>query len=301
MPSKSAKQHRLMAMVANDPKAAKRLGIPQSVGRDYVKADKGHKFGSGGFMKESKAMMRKEVSFMKKKGAPKSMIKHEEAEMEGKKMPKFAAGGMGLQKRQFGTGPGLKPMPKHIGKAITDRGKAIMARPTPKFAAGGKTPYVPGAAMARLQSKIDAANARRDAFRQANSVEARAAAQRAARAAPPPTPPAKPSGIGSMPGASGEQASAQLQALKNSAGFRASAAPSGGMGGAGGTQAMMRKGGMAGSYRKAADGVAHKGKTKGTTVKMREGGSVFRKSADGIASKGKTKGTMVKMAYGGKC
>ena len=44
-------------------------------------------------MKESKAMMRKEVSFMKKKGAPKSMIKHEEAEMEGKKMPKFAAGG----------------------------------------------------------------------------------------------------------------------------------------------------------------------------------------------------------------
>ena len=44
-------------------------------------------------MKESKAMMRKEVSFMKKKGAPKSMIKHEEAEMEGKKMRKFAAGG----------------------------------------------------------------------------------------------------------------------------------------------------------------------------------------------------------------
>jgi hypothetical protein len=109
-----------------------------------------------------------------------------------------------------------------------------------KMQAGGKAPYVPGAAMARLQSKIDAANARRDAFRQANSVEARAAAQRAARAAPPPTPPAKPSGIGSMPGASGGQASAQLQALRN----RASAAPSGGMGGAGGNMAMVRKGGM---------------------------------------------------------
>jgi len=44
-------------------------------------------------MKESKAMMKKEVSFMKKKGAPKSMIKHEmkEAGMEAggvtKKMP----------------------------------------------------------------------------------------------------------------------------------------------------------------------------------------------------------------------
>lgn len=64
---------------------------------------------------------------------------------------------------------------------------------------------------------------------------------------------------------------------------------------------MMRKGGMAGSYRKAADGKAHKGKTKGKMIKMREGGSVFRKAADGIASKGKTKGKMVKMAYGGKC
>jgi hypothetical protein len=91
MPSKSAKQHRLMAMVAHDPKAAKRLGIPQSVGRDYVEADKGRKFGSGGSMKESKAMMKKEVSFMKKKGAPKSMIKHEEREMKGVK--KYARGG----------------------------------------------------------------------------------------------------------------------------------------------------------------------------------------------------------------
>lgn len=44
MPSKSGKQHRLMALVANDPKAAKRLGIPQKVGKDYVKADKGRKF-----------------------------------------------------------------------------------------------------------------------------------------------------------------------------------------------------------------------------------------------------------------
>lgn len=80
MPSVSRKQHNLMALVANDPKAAKRLGIPQSVGRDYVKADKGRKFAEGGDMKESKAMMKKEVAFMKKKGAPKSMIKHEQKE-----------------------------------------------------------------------------------------------------------------------------------------------------------------------------------------------------------------------------
>lgn len=45
-------------------------------------------------MKESKKMMAKEVSFMKKKGAPKSMVKHEEAEMKGMKKGGMACGGM---------------------------------------------------------------------------------------------------------------------------------------------------------------------------------------------------------------
>lgn len=36
-------------------------------------------------MKESKAMAKKEIRFMKKKGAPKFMIKHEEKEAKGMK------------------------------------------------------------------------------------------------------------------------------------------------------------------------------------------------------------------------
>ena len=48
MPSVSKKQHNLMAMVANDPAKAKQMGIPQSVGQEFVTADKGKKFGSGG-------------------------------------------------------------------------------------------------------------------------------------------------------------------------------------------------------------------------------------------------------------
>jgi hypothetical protein len=48
MPSKSKKQHNLMEAVANNPKFAKKVGIPQSVGEDYVEADKGRKFRSGG-------------------------------------------------------------------------------------------------------------------------------------------------------------------------------------------------------------------------------------------------------------
>jgi len=42
-----------MAMVANDPAAAKRVGIPQSVGSEFMKADKGRKFAKGGEMAES--------------------------------------------------------------------------------------------------------------------------------------------------------------------------------------------------------------------------------------------------------
>ena len=95
MPSKTKAQHNLMALVANDPAASKRLGIPQKVGKDFMQADKGRKFNQGGDMKESKAMVGKEVAFMKKKGAPKSMIKHEMSEMGMKKGGKaYASGGL---------------------------------------------------------------------------------------------------------------------------------------------------------------------------------------------------------------
>ena len=80
VPSKSKSQARLMAAVAHNPAFAKKVGIPQSVGKEFNKADKGKKFGKGGEMKESKAMVKKEIGFMKKAGAPKSMVKHEMAE-----------------------------------------------------------------------------------------------------------------------------------------------------------------------------------------------------------------------------
>lgn len=85
MPSVSKKQHNFMAAVANNPAFAKKAGVPASVGKEFINADKGRKFAGGGEMKESKEMMKKEVAFMKKKGAPKSMIKHEMAEAKMKK------------------------------------------------------------------------------------------------------------------------------------------------------------------------------------------------------------------------
>jgi len=117
MPAKTEKQKRFMDAAAHNPAFAKQAGVPVSVAKDFSEKSKGVKFGGpktrpdlqkvnepktrqgktelfskGGDMKESKAMMKKEVGFMKKAGAPKSMIKHEESEM--KSMKKMANGGI---------------------------------------------------------------------------------------------------------------------------------------------------------------------------------------------------------------
>ena len=66
MPSTSKKQHNFMAAVANNPAFAKKVGVPQSVGKEFSNADKGRKFSKGGDMKHSdvkmdKAMIKKAV------------------------------------------------------------------------------------------------------------------------------------------------------------------------------------------------------------------------------------------------
>ena len=48
MPSTSKKQRNFMAAVAHSPAFAKKVGVPQSVGKEFTDADKGKKFRSGG-------------------------------------------------------------------------------------------------------------------------------------------------------------------------------------------------------------------------------------------------------------
>ncbi len=94
-----------MALVANDPKAAKRLGIPKSVGEEFMKADKGRKFGSGGALKAVDSSdnpglsklpteVRNKMGYMKKGGmAKKGMKEGGMADMaQDKKMAKKAVG-----------------------------------------------------------------------------------------------------------------------------------------------------------------------------------------------------------------
>ncbi len=57
-----------MAAVANNPAFAKKAGVPQSVGQDFTKADKGRKFSKGGDM-ASKMNPGFMAMMAKKKGA----------------------------------------------------------------------------------------------------------------------------------------------------------------------------------------------------------------------------------------
>jgi hypothetical protein len=50
MPSTSKKQHNFMEAIAHSPSFAKKVGVPQSVGQDFSKADKGKTFKRGGEM-----------------------------------------------------------------------------------------------------------------------------------------------------------------------------------------------------------------------------------------------------------
>ena len=71
MPSTSKKQHNFMAAVANNPSFAKKVGVPQSVGKEFNQADKSRKFSKGGDTMASKMNPGFMAMMAKKKGATK--------------------------------------------------------------------------------------------------------------------------------------------------------------------------------------------------------------------------------------
>jgi hypothetical protein len=84
MPSKSKKQQDFMAAVANNPKFAKKAGVPQSVGKDYEKADKMKgmkKYQAGGMSQGYNARL--DDSMGAKNGKKKQSMKSRRDESEG--------------------------------------------------------------------------------------------------------------------------------------------------------------------------------------------------------------------------
>ena len=77
-----------MAAIANNPAFAKKVGVPQSVGKDFNNADKGKKFKEGGAMKpvdmkknpgmaKLPTAVRNKMGYMKKGGMAKSDAKED--------------------------------------------------------------------------------------------------------------------------------------------------------------------------------------------------------------------------------
>lgn len=91
MPSKSKAQHNFMAAVAHSPSFAKKAGVPVSVGKEFVTADKGKKFSKGGDMKHEDVKMDKKMM-------QKAVNKHEGRLHKGEPMTKLAKGGMAPSK-----------------------------------------------------------------------------------------------------------------------------------------------------------------------------------------------------------
>jgi hypothetical protein len=95
MPTVSKKQQKFMAAVANNPKFAKKVGVPKSVGEEFMKADKTKKMAKGGMHEDVK---------MDKKVVKKAVGMHEKQLHGGKKSD--------LTKLRSGGACGMKKMAK---------------------------------------------------------------------------------------------------------------------------------------------------------------------------------------------
>ena len=160
MPSSSKKQHNFMTAIAHSSSFAKKAGVPQSVGKDFTKADKGHKFAKGGDAMATKKLFRgketykEELSEAKavasKKITPKQFAKFEKS--EGYKGEEKGASGTGKKiasgrmtpakyaemeanepKEKFSRGGGVERKGKTQGSMVK------MSGGKRKFAEGGMT------------------------------------------------------------------------------------------------------------------------------------------------------------------
>jgi hypothetical protein len=141
MPSSSKKQHNFMAAIANNPAFAKKVGIPQSVGKDFNEADKGKKFGSGGVSRADiqkvnkpktehgkSAFFNKGGDTMASKMNPGFMAMMAKKKAGAKKM---AGGGMPMKDGKpafIGDGKGMKKGGMAMGGSASSRADGVASK-----------------------------------------------------------------------------------------------------------------------------------------------------------------------------
>jgi hypothetical protein len=232
-------------------------------------------------------MVKKEVSFMKKKGAPKSMVKHEMAEAgmkKGGKVKKMAMGGTGgimmggagirkVSNAAPPKGPAAMQAMQKQKQFMSDklRGSPLAPGVSPRGATTGggrpgpRTPRDIGDGRPPAMGPKPGLGPRGSPF--APGLGPRGATVGGGRPAPVPKP-VRDIGTGSMPRPSLGGATPKPRGV----GMGVAAKKIAGVG-AGAARALMGKkaGGLAAGHKEA-DGIAKKGKTKAMQVKMAGGG-----------------------------
>jgi len=303
MPSTSAKQHRFMEAIAHNKSFAKKVGVPQSVGKDYAAADKGKKFAAGGM-----ARIGKQDTRHGKVDMPFNKLNRFAGMNAGGTVKKYAKGGFAeefINARNRAILEGNDP-DKEIftfkGKKYTAKMAKDEAKPSKNFidrlierppvamdstgsyaAPGGKaaTDYDQGEVGRRLRFAPDTTQSAGsdvdvpvDARKKGGTVkESKAMVKKEVgfmkkKGAPASMVKHEAAEMGAM------KKGGMMRAKKDIASDQMAMAPYN-KGGA------MARGG----------GIESKGKTKGTMIKMAGGGYV--RAADGCATKGKTKGKFV--------
>jgi hypothetical protein len=207
----------------------------QAIAIALSEAGKSKSMKEGGHMKESKEMMKKEVSFMKKKGAPKSMIKHEMKEAGMKPKAKY------MSFTEKGKPAGMKSVQMAMGGMAKGMTKGMAARSSPMPT---QSQMQSAAGMARSMKASPAVQA-------ANLVKAYSAQKSGNMGTVSQSAPNK------MRGAIGPLAAAGARGMMKK----------------GGAVKKMAGGGLSAGH-KSADGVAKKGKTDTKQVAMKKGGAV---------------------------
>jgi hypothetical protein len=134
MPSKSKKQHNLMAAVANNPAFAKKVGISKSVGEEFMKADKTKKFKNGDLVEVDSdknpglsklpTEVRNKMGYMKKGGLAMKKGMHKmtdgkmmkDSDMPKKKMNMGGMADMAQDKKTVKKAVGMHEKQLHGGK-----------------------------------------------------------------------------------------------------------------------------------------------------------------------------------------
>ena len=287
MPSTSAKQHRFMAAIAHSPSFAKKVGVSQSVGKDFNAADKGKTFNKGGMMKKRRFDEGGEIDYEV----------DENAEPERRSF----GSGVSAKDREYNE-PVSKPAAKAKPKVATQRAapqsfESMASKARNAGNSSGNKPYKYTPKVVDYEDEGDRLRARKGDFDDKFKGVGRAERlyRRDAEAG------IKPYKKGGMMKESKGMMGKEMAFMKNKGAPKSMikhekaemmGMKKGGMPMKDGKPMFMKKMNMGGmsSYAKGG-GIESHGKTKGTMVRMATGGSVSSASrrADGIAQRGKTR------------